>query len=243
MRRAVGIVSLLLAIVLTTGACGGGGGDQSKSPETEASTTEAATTEAASSPRTLPEQGPVPDGEYRTEVFKPTFSFRVGEGWEIPGPEVPDDVALLYAQGEAALSFDNVQKVFDPSKLPQEVLVPAPDSVDGWIDWFQKHPNLETTKPVPATVGGVSGTQLDVVVSSTPKDYPKECGGPCVLIADLSEGPEALALFLDSKDRLVVLDVEGETVFVDIGASEDKFDEFLPKAQQVINTVEWKAES
>jgi hypothetical protein len=46
--------------------------------------------------------------------------------------------------------------------------VPAPKSVDGWVKWFQKHPNLTTEEPVPVTVGGVSGVRIDALVSSEP---------------------------------------------------------------------------
>ena len=231
MRRVVGVLGLLFAFVLMLGGCGGGGGgggDQSDTPET---------TEAAASPGTLPERGPVPPGEYRTEVFEPTVSFGVGEGWVIPGPEVPDSVAL-YAQDEAALGFSNVQNVFDPSKLPEEVLVPAPDDM---VAWIREHPYLDASEPAPARVGGVSGTQLDAVVSPAPRDYPQECPAPCVPGWDLSEGPEAYDFLSGYKVRLIVLDVEGQTVIVDIEAPEETFEEFLPKAQEVLDTVKWGA--
>jgi hypothetical protein len=36
------------------------------------------------------------------------------------------------------------------------------------------------------------------------------------------------------------VDVGGETVVIDVAAPADKFDEFLPKAQKVLDSVEWK---
>ena len=36
------------------------------------------------------------------------------------------------------------------------------------------------------------------------------------------------------------MDVGGETVLIDVSAPADKFDEFLPKAQKVLDSVEWK---
>jgi hypothetical protein len=42
------------------------------------------------------------------------------------------------------------------------------------------------------------------------------------------------------KERFVIVDVEGETVVIDVAAPADKFDEFLPKAQKVLDSVEWK---
>ena len=240
MRRLVATLGLLFAVVLSVGACGGGGGNQSATPEKTENAT-APTTEAAST-GTLPSSGPVPVGEYRTEVFEPTVSFRVdeafggGKGWLVPGPELPDSTAL-YGQGETALFFSNVQKVFDPSKLPEEVLVPVPEDM---VAWLREHPYLEAGEPTPANVGGVSGTQLDVVVSPVPKEYSYECPAPCVPGWDLSAEPDAYDFLPGYKDRLFVLDVGGETVIVAIEAPEETFEEFLPKAQKVLDTVEWE---
>jgi hypothetical protein len=36
------------------------------------------------------------------------------------------------------------------------------------------------------------------------------------------------------------VDVEGETVVIDVAAPTNKFDEFLSKAQKVLDSVEWK---
>ena len=36
------------------------------------------------------------------------------------------------------------------------------------------------------------------------------------------------------------MDVGGETVLIDVFAPADSFDEFLPKAQKVLDSVEWK---
>jgi hypothetical protein len=42
------------------------------------------------------------------------------------------------------------------------------------------------------------------------------------------------------KERVIVLeDVKGETVTIDFGAAEPKFDEFAPKGQQVVDSIKW----
>jgi hypothetical protein len=39
------------------------------------------------------------------------------------------------------------------------------------------------------------------------------------------------------------VDVRGQTVVINVYAPEDKFDAFFPKAQKVLDTVEWKGEN
>jgi hypothetical protein len=44
------------------------------------------------------------------------------------------------------------------------------------------------------------------------------------------------------KDRYIIVDVRGETVLINVATEtqERKFDEFLPKAQKVLDTVKWQ---
>jgi hypothetical protein len=65
-----------------------------------------------------------------------------------------------------------------------------------WLSWFQRHPNLETSKPVPVSVGGASGMQIDVTSSSTLETYPRDvCDStPCVPLFTTSGGPTVLFL-------------------------------------------------
>ena len=46
------------------------------------------------------------------------------------------------------------------------------------------------------------------------------------------------------KDRFIILDVEDELVVLNVSAAsaENKFEEFLPTAEKVLDTVEWKNE-
>jgi hypothetical protein len=103
--------------------------------------------------------------------------------------------------------------------------------------------------------------RIDVTASSTPKNYPREiCGEePCVPLYSVgfswtfpgvpsggcvvSANTQCKDLFVSSagtKDRYVIVDVGGETVVTDVVAPADKFDAFLPKAQKVLDSVEWK---
>jgi hypothetical protein len=144
--------------------------------------------EQADKPRHLPEvERPLDPGEeYRTEEFKPSFSFRVGKGWsmETDPPEAPNTLEITWRKGTINLFFLNIQEVYEPTKTGGSRLVQAPKDMVGW---FQHHPYLRTVKRESVTVGGEKGVQLDLVVE-VPKDYHGKCGtGGCLDIAALGD--------------------------------------------------------
>lgn len=111
------------------------------------------------------------------------------------------------------------------------------------VSWLQRHPYLSTDKPEPVDVGEVSGESLDVEVN-VPEGYRDDHGGgcvlPCVPLFRLDRD-SVTHITEKGKDRFAALeDVEGETVVVIVSAPVITFDEFSPKAQQVLNTVEWE---
>jgi hypothetical protein len=153
----------------------------------------------------------------------------------------------LFLDGKGGyLSFANPHHVFDPSNPSEQKEVPAPENVDEWVSWFQSHPNLETSKLGPASVGGASGMWIDVAVTSTPENYPQEVcqGTPCVPLYPRTHGAFGENEVIDSegytKYRFNIVDVGGETVVIAAIAKPDKFDEFLPKAQKFLDTVKWQ---
>lgn len=46
--------------------------------------------------------------------------------------------------------------------------------------------------------------------------------------------------FLGDPDLVTIVEVAGETVIIDITGQADKFEEQLPKAKKVLETVEWE---
>ena len=216
--QALGLGLLAALVVLALSACGGGEKQQE------------------SRPRPLPEEPKaLRPGEYRTEEFKPSFSFRVGKGWSSTPLEASD--GLFIARGETkGISFVNAQEVYEPTKTGTPNVVDAPEDMVGW---FQQHPHLKTSKPEPVTVGGVKGVQFDVVVEDLPEDYSGVCGSDCVGLFRLSAG-FPISLVEGEKVRLIVLkDVKGETVTLGFVSLATEFDEFAPEAQKVIDTVKW----
>ena len=193
--------------------------------------------------RSLPEQPQeLRPGEYRSEEFKPSFTFRVGKGWST-SEYASDYLGMGWAEKEGGLAFVNVQKVYKPIYNPTETntpkLVEAPEDLVGW---FQNHPYLNTSKPEPVTIGGVKGRQFDVV-AEVPEDHLSICGAGCV---DAIKGPSAelagpLVVFFegDKFHAIVLEDVKGETVYIDYGGPAPDFDEIAPEAQKVVGNVKW----
>jgi hypothetical protein len=222
-RQALGLGLLVTLVVLALSACGGENQQQ------------------ASKVRPLLEEGQaLRPGEYFSGEFKPPLSFRVGEGWTTD-LEMSD--ALAITQGEDTLGerrllgIANVQEVYKPSRAGTITPEKAPKDMVGW---FQKHPYLQTDKPKPVTVGGVKGVQFDVVVEDLPEDHFGGCGSDCVDLFRLSND-HSHVIGEGEKHRVIVLeDVKSETVSIVFASGATEFDEFVPKAQNVLDTVEWK---
>ena len=207
---------LTAMLIITVSACGG----DEQQEESQA--------------RPLPEgEKALHPGEYRSEEFKPSLSFRVGEGWTTSPPEVSDSLKIV--RGEmAGVRFVSAQEVYKPGTLN---VVEAPKDMVGW---FQNHPYLKATKPKPATVGGVKGEQFDVVVGDLPQDHFGACGSDCVDIFR-SSGEGWIALREGDKGHVIILeDVNDETVTIGIASPASDFDEFGPEAQKVIDSVKWR---
>jgi hypothetical protein len=214
------VLAATTMVMLALTACGGGSAREEKAKA-----------------RPLPEdEKPLRPGEYRSEEFKPAFSFRVGEGWTNRPPEASDIVRITRGQ-VGGIGFANVQEVFKPTKTGLPNVVEAPKDMEGW---FQHHPYLQTSKPKLVTVGGVKGEQFNVVVGDLPEDYSGVCGSECVGLFRLSTGAQVI-LGEGYKLRLIVLeDIKGETVTMGFASRATDFDEFAPEAQKVLESVEWR---
>ncbi len=233
----VGVVLLALLLALAVVGCGGGGGQPQQEEEAaEQRERNPQPQQEEAKVRAVPEYGDLRPGEYVTDEFKPAFSFEiVDEGWVVGGAEERGILDMRQGVEGGALSFVNEQEVFDPSKPRDMDIVPAPKNL---VTWLQRHPYLETEQPQRATIGGVKGVQLDAIVAD---DVPaSECGDNCLgLFMVTLEIP--WVVYEKEKVRFIVLeDIGGERVTIAVEALAVDFEEFLPKAQKVIDTVEWK---
>jgi len=182
--------------------------------------------------------------EYVTEDFEPAFRFELSPDWEFAAPETTDELFIWTVPEGNSLIFTNPLHILDPSSLSQPKELPAPENAAEWVSWFQRHPNLDTSKPVPVNVGGVSGKQIDVTYSPASENYPQHlCGqdqDPCVPLYKGSSNDSEIVSIEGWKDRFIILDVGEKTVIIDVAAPAEAFDAYFPDAQKVLDTVEWK---
>jgi uncharacterized protein YjbI with pentapeptide repeats len=170
-------------------------------------------------------------GKHVTHEFQPAFSFVANEGWEMQTSETAERIYIATGpETPHELLFTSPRQVFSAHNLTEPQEIPAPENTDEWASWFQEHPALDATKPVPVTIGGASGVRLDVSAASKPETiplYPTRGGG-------------TVSNYEGQKDRFFILDVGAEMVIIDIAAPIDEFDEFRKQAWKVLDTVEWK---
>ena len=89
------------------------------------------------------------------------------------------------------------------------------------------------------SIGGEKGVQFDAIVTGAPGSHP--CPGGSDLGLFHLSGRGTTGVNKGEKDRVIVLEeVKGQTVPVFVEAPVSGFEEFLPKAQKVIKTVEWE---
>jgi hypothetical protein len=219
---------LLAACVLAVVACGGGGGGAGGGADE-------AEKEAAKA-RNVPDYGELRPGKYRTDTFEPAFSFEVGsKGWVLGGSEERTLLEMRRGVAGPLVAFLSTERVFNPSKVSELDRMPAPEDM---VAWLQRHPYLKTESPRPASVGGIEGTRLDAVVASVPAT---ECGGNCLGLFTDSEATYDWVVYEEERLRFVVLgEVGGERVTIAMEAPAADFEGFLPKVQEVLETVEWR---
>ena len=222
------MVVLVALIALALSACGDGGASSAGGSGGGGHPQQA-------NSRPLPDEDALSPGEYHSEKFKPAFSFSVGKGWRTSSDlkEAPD--RLIIAEGEEVKGFLNllifrtVHEVYDSQKHKWVDV----NSSEELLSWFQHHPYLQTEKPEPVTVGGVKGVQFDYAVAKdSPEPDPKSWRYSDGLTSNVDTGSYNRGIILD-------LDVKGEPVSITIGSATSEFDEFLPKAQKVVDTVKW----
>ncbi len=187
---------------------------------------------------TMPDGMVLPE-RYVTSEFKPALSFSLSDEWELNSPETPDLISFAGPERErGGLNFIKPLQVFDSSNPSEPIEGSALKNADEWVSWFQKHQDLDTSKPVLMSVGGESAVRIDATFTPKTDSGTAGPGCPCVPLFRSSGG--TIVSRGATKDRFIIVDVsEGETVIIQVSAPTGAFDGFLPEAQKVLDSVEW----
>jgi len=235
-----------LSATLVFAACGGDGekdGEKKSTPTTRE--------RAAAS---LPARGSLEPGSYITRTFRPGVTLTVGDGWTVAFPEEPDTFDIVRGfdptnpnpESWQSLSFSRVSEIFDGFFFRDPIdkrghTRPAPDDLAGWL---RENPYLETSEPLPVTVGGVDGVQLDATVKPLPPDQAQgtcaQASRRCIVLFNLENPDEYLTQLEGTTNRYIVLKVRGASVVASISSSVGApLADFLPLAEDVLATLDF----
>jgi hypothetical protein len=124
----------------------------------------------------------------------------------------------------------------DPAKA-----TPSPsDTIDRPADltaWLREHPRFDAAKARPVTVAGYEGVVWDTAVKAGAGG--ENCPRACVFLFQLDGQP--IVDLEGSTTRSYVLDVDGRTVGVAILAPTHAFERLAPRAEAVLETLEFAA--
>jgi hypothetical protein len=176
---------------------------------------------------------PSNDARFVTTRFLPIVSLVPGTGWrailDAPGSLTLDD------GDPPALRFVRVSAVFDPAsqkvgKLPMDLRA-----------WILSHPLLESRSPVPVTIGGIEGIQIDAEVVKAPKT-PYEMRGrlcPIPSCVGLLVAGTIIDGRVGSVFRFILMEVDGQDLMIEIDSLGNDWAIFLPRVQAVLATVQF----
>jgi hypothetical protein len=242
---------LVLLVAAGLAACQGGGEDTVPRRVSLSATTTTVEGAAGRDARPLPAGGTLDPGTYRTTVFEPATTFRVGAGWEVPFAETSGSFTLGRDVDSTAplegsyLTFVRVEQVFATPLLTDDqlrgargrYLRPVPGDL---VAWLRAHPYLEVSTPKRVRIGGLTGMRFDVGVTGLP-DRPDTCEDlnprQCVFLFPFVGSSEVVAAVEGPPSRNYVLDPGGPPLVITIDAPPAERAAFLAQAGKVLATV------
>ena len=183
-----------------------------------------------------------PAGLYRSNAFLPTITYTLPDGWLIVG-----DTADYFALQPVTSDAIGIHVFRSPRAASQDADCPitsAPGvgtTAKELVDWIRARPGLTAGDPVPVTMGGLVGLQVDVaIVEGWGPSCPFASGIPTVPLFVGSTDPSFRWVIAGSERlRLDILDVPGKgTIVVDIDAFDGSLmDDFLPAATPIVESM------
>jgi hypothetical protein len=184
----------------------------------------------------------VPAGTYTSRAFRPPLTYTLPDGWLIAG-----DAADYFALQPVTSDAIGIHVFRSPRAASQDLDCPitaAPGvgtTATDLMNWIRARPGLVVGDPVPVTMGGFAGLQVDVaIVESWKASCPFANGLPTVpLFVSPTDTNFRWVIGGSERLRLNVLDVPDKgTVVVDIDAFDGSLmDSLLPAAAPIVGSL------
>lgn len=109
-------------------------------------------------------------------------------------------------------------------------------TVEEWREWLTGHEGLFVSEPAPVDIGSVEGFAVDVRLGENAGERGCSGFGSCVPILQgigwlIAEG---------YPNRVWVVDLDGEAMVILTEASENSFENWTGRVEEVLATLEWK---
>ena len=182
----------------------------------------------------------LPAGAHHSTAFRPPVTVTLPGGWL-----VADDAADYFALEPVSSDAVGIHVFRSPRAASQDVACPTtvtPDvglTAKDLVDWIQANPGFNVGAPISATVGNLSGYQIDVaIVAGWSPSCPFANGTPTVpLFVNATDPSFRWVVAGTERLRLDILDLPGNgTVVVDIDAFDGSLmDALLANATPIVS--------
>jgi hypothetical protein len=175
---------------------------------------------------TAPEGACLGRGAYRTTLFRPRFSFRLGDdnwcyeqvvGWFAP---------FWWKEKPQFVVFSRPSKVYDPTT--GRIVAPPRD----FVSWLRRHPGVIFGRSATTTIGRVRA----VVLEGGAKGNKSACLWP----SNYPGKDQCIGAFEGERLRVTVLKVRQKPLLITTEARLDRWDEFRPNADAFIRTLKFE---
>lgn len=184
----------------------------------------------------------LPAGTYSSNAFKPTITYALPAGWQIVV-----DAADYFSLQPVTSDVTGIHVFRSPRAASQDAgcpIAPAPSvgtTAKDLVDWITSLPGFSAGDPVPVTMGGLVGLQVDLaIIKGWVPSCPFANGIPTVPLF-VGETNESFRWVIAGSERLRlnILDVPGKgTVVVDIDDFDGTLmDGFLPAASPIVESM------
>lgn len=239
-------ITLVTSAAMALSACTStapspGSGVANSAPSPSALPTVMATTTAqpTQSPAAAPTATASATETRHSDQFQPAFSYQAPSEW-MKFEEGDDYYVLGAGTPDAIVMHSNPVLASDANDCEGLAVSGATSSVEAMSSGIANDPRLDSSDPVPVSIGGFDGLQIDIQLDS---EWTGTCnfsdGKPAALILTVADPPgPVFGLQASERARLILLDIGADAIAISIGAADGSaFDDLLPVAMPIVESL------